>query len=145
MCAAELLASLDLPEPWVALVSSAERTRETWSVIGSRFPDALVHVERLLYEASPSAALRLIEATVTLEPSPLQCGTLIVVGHNPTMHELALLLVGSNLTSESEMAHRFPTSAFAVIRFTAWTTLTAGAGSLVTFEVPRATDAHGRD
>jgi phosphohistidine phosphatase len=70
--------------PDLVLCSPSVRTRETWEATG--LPDAAVSVEHRLYSGGTAEALRLIRA---VEPT---VGTLLVVGHNPTITTLSELL-----------------------------------------------------
>ena len=74
--------------PDAALVSAALRARETWQEVcaGGGYDATLAVVDRGLYQAGPDAALDLVRLTDD------EVGTLVVVGHNPTMQMLCLLL-----------------------------------------------------
>lgn len=70
-----------------ALVSSATRTRETWSLMSEAAGWELAPViEPALFAASPDTALDL------LRESPVDALAVMVVGHNPTIAYLAQLL-----------------------------------------------------
>src|SRR5471032_2500933 len=71
-----------------AVVSTAARTRETWALLATAFakvPPA--SFEDRIYDATPEAILLMIKDT-----GP-ETGTLLVIGHNPSVQELAALLV----------------------------------------------------
>ncbi len=75
--------------PDMALVSSARRTVRTWEMLG-RFDDpqpALLVSDRL-YLAEPPELLAAIRSV------PDAVRTLLVIGHNPGLHQLALQLAG---------------------------------------------------
>lgn len=96
--------------PDVALVSTARRTRETWAAAEPAFPGAEVRFERGLYLADPEA----IWSTASLEDA----ATVMIVGHNPGIHELALRLLEKGASPASAQAHQgFPTAAVAVFAF----------------------------
>jgi phosphohistidine phosphatase len=61
--------------------------------------------------------------------TPDEVGTLLVIGHNPTIEQVA-----SGLTSEAGL--NFPTSAIAVVDVASWVRLPPGAGTLRAFWVP---------
>ncbi len=62
--------------------------------------------------------------------------SVLVIGHNPTLHELALTLTG-----REDKLERFPTGALASLTFTApWADLTAGGAELASFVIPRQLD-----
>ena len=67
--------------------------------------------------------------------------TLLVIGHEPTTSQVALILAdpGQSDTDAVEgIATKFPTSAIAVLRIgEPWRQLEPGRGALVTFHVPR--------
>ncbi len=121
--------------PDLAIVSTAARTRETWSLACEAFPDApeTRHDDRI-YEADPADILACVR-----EADPATA-TLIVVGHNPGLHELALLLVASgDLEARQRLAEGFPTAALAAIHFPFdhWERLHPQSGRLERFVSPR--------
>lgn len=100
--------------PDVALVSGAARTRETWAAAAPAFPDAVVAFDDRLYHAE--AALMLSLAAEAGEPC------VMIVGHNPGVHELAARLLArdpSPSAAARQIAAGFPTAAVAVFRFNA--------------------------
>lgn len=100
--------------PDVALVSTAARTRDTWDAMAPVFPDAVACVEDDLYLAEGSVIRR--EASA-LEGAPR---TVLVVGHNPGLQDLAVrLLVEAAAPSSliSKARTQFPTAAAAVFIF----------------------------
>jgi len=66
---------------------------------------------------------------------------LLVIGHEPTMSQLALGLASeadSDADATEDVATKFPTSAIAVLRTDEpWDRLTLGRAALVGFHVPR--------
>jgi phosphohistidine phosphatase len=121
--------------PDLVLCSSARRTCET--VARLRLPEKVpVEVSHDLYLGSPDAVLdlvRQVDDTVA---------TLLVVGHNPTTHELALTLAGAgDADLVDDLARRFPTGALAGLAFDGdWRSLDAGAARLERFVAPRDLD-----
>ena len=75
-------------EPDLVLVSPAERTRMTWDAAKKAFGKVDERFEKSLYLATSDKVLRHIQAV------PDSVGTLLLVGHNPSLHDLALELVG---------------------------------------------------
>jgi len=97
--------------PALALVSSARRTRETWDAAGPAFPAAQAQVRRDLYHAEAQDVLAAIR-----EEAP-DSGAVMIVGHNPGLHELALRLALGGPADPALLAKlrgKFPTSTVAV-------------------------------
>ena len=97
--------------PDLALVSPARRTTETWISARDAFPPARTALVPDLYDAAPEAIRAAIDAAAD------DCDTMIVVGHNPGAHEVAveLLIDASASAAEIErVAARFPTATAAV-------------------------------
>lgn len=91
--------------PALALVSGAQRTVETWEAMQASFPKARVQTLRSLYNASPMEILDALEGATA--------GTVMVVGHNPGLHELAVELLsegGAGAGEVGKVAAKFPTS-----------------------------------
>jgi phosphohistidine phosphatase len=91
--------------PDLALVSAAQRARESWEEVARAFPEVPVEIVRGLYLAAPEQILAAVEtAGEHLD--------VIVVGHNPGLHELALILSqGGGPVAGLES---FPTAAAAI-------------------------------
>lgn len=122
--------------PDCVIVSTARRTRETWKLVASALHarPSPVFDERI-YEASPHAILDVIRET------PASCHSLLVIGHNPGLQALALLLAKEgNQDLLDRLAEKFPTAALAVIDLPIdeWTALRAGTGRLADLVIPRA-------
>jgi phosphohistidine phosphatase len=119
-------------------VSTALRTRDTWSLIAPALPARQAAFQAVfderIYEASAAALLAVIRET------PPACRSLLMVGHNPGLQSLALLLVkGGKGDALARLAEKFPTAALAVIDLPAggWADIRAGSGRLESFVVPR--------
>jgi len=114
-----------------AIVSTAARTRETWALAAGVFASAPpVEYDERLYDATPGAILHLIQ------PADPATGTLLLVGHNPGMHELAAIMTSE---ADNDRLNDFPTAALAVIDFPleAWSRLQPRSGRLVRFVTPQ--------
>ena len=74
-------------KPSVALVSTARRTQETWALVA---PDLGKVARRDVGEIYEAPAQRILDAIHGVEPS---VETLLVVGHNPGMEDLASVLI----------------------------------------------------
>ncbi len=88
-----------------------------------------------LYGADPSQLLQTIREASATDPKRL-----MLVGHNPGMHELALALVGSgDAAGRKALADNLPTSGLAVLDFAAddWSHVAFRRGRLALFVTPR--------
>jgi len=123
--------------PELVLCSSALRTRETLTaVLPALGSDLVVRIEPSLYTFDGEQLLgviRQVDAGVR---------SMLLVGHNPAMQELALALVsrGDRL---ADVAEKFPTGALVeiVLPESAWSDLAEGSGELTRFVTPRELDA----
>jgi phosphohistidine phosphatase len=112
--------------PDLVLVSSARRTRETWEEVSPAFPKAAVEVSRGLYLASREHLLHTLDAT----GGTAEC--LMIIGHNPGLHELGLACAPPEQIDEAGALDSFPTAAAAVFARTA-----AGGWTMERIMVPR--------
>jgi phosphohistidine phosphatase len=117
------------------IVSSARRTRETWERLALAFatPPAVAYDDRL-YNAHPERILEVIMAT------DRAAHTLLVIGHNPGLHEVAGLLIASgDVAARERLNEGLPTSGLAVIDFAGgdWRALRPHGGRLERFVTPR--------
>ncbi|CAN5868982.1 histidine phosphatase family protein [soil metagenome] len=128
--------SLIDPPVQAVLCSTATRTRETLSRTGL---NAEVRFVDRLYDASPGAVIDEINGTEDM--FGFDARTLLVIGHEPAMSQLALGLAGTEGTdavAAQEISTKYPTSAMAVLRISGtWRALTLGGAALVAFYVPR--------
>ena len=95
--------------PDLALVSPAARALQTWQAAAPVFPNAKVVLAETLYNAEPETIL---EAARSLGAG---VRTVVVVAHNPGLHQLALTLA-QNCREAPERARLFagfPTGAAA--------------------------------
>jgi phosphohistidine phosphatase len=115
--------------PELALVSTAARTRETWTglcaALGRDAPSR--HVEAL-YEAGPQTILEAVRGAPSV-------GTLAVIGHNPGIGEFALRLVDA--APDDPAFWKYPTSATAILETPDWNSLDWGSGRLLAFVTPK--------
>ncbi len=119
--------------PTLILCSPARRTRETLAALATD-ANAEILFEDTLYAGSAGDYLALITAHGG------KANEVLVIGHNPAIEELALLLAGGgDKTALAELAEKFPTAALAHIAFEVDDRfkLTARSGRLVAFERPR--------
>lgn len=118
-----------------AVVSTAERTRQTWALAAGQLgePVATGFDERI-YLADWGTLLQVVA------DCPDDVETLILVGHNPGCEDLAAGLAGPGSHAEAmqSMAVKYPTSALAVLVLTdSWSRLRPGGAVLREFVVPR--------
>jgi phosphohistidine phosphatase len=125
--------------PDLVLVSHAVRARQTWEIaweaMKDRAPEPQVETGPELYGADPSKLLRSIRSASELDPRRL-----MLVGHNPGMHELALALAGSGDDGgRKALADNLPTSGLAVFDFDVddWADVAFRRGRLVLFVSPK--------
>lgn len=122
------------PTPDLVISSSATRARRTAEAAHGGLPAGVpLEIERALYGADADdvvARLRLV---------PDEVGAVMVVGHNPTFHDLALLLVSTDdAAGRARLEAGFPTAALALVALDAavWTEVAAGCGRLEELFVP---------
>jgi len=117
------------------LCSPARRTRETWRLVSAGLdPVPPVRVVRELYGADPEELVDVVRMV------PPGVGTVLVIGHEPTMSGTASRLAGpeSDAGSLARLKTKYPTSAIAVLRLAGpWSELGLGNAVLEEFVVPR--------
>jgi phosphohistidine phosphatase len=120
--------------PDLCLVSAAQRTCETCDVVASALPGRVETAKTAaLYEATRFLVLEL------LRDLPERARSVLVIGHNPSMGEVANLLTGQGAPAlRLRMAAKFPTSALAVLAFDIadWSRLDPHSGRLEHFVTP---------
>jgi phosphohistidine phosphatase len=130
-----VLAPLELD---LALVSAAQRTRETWEIAGQAIASQpTVAVEEGLYLCSPA------QLVARLREIPMGVRSVVAVGHNPCMQEVASWLARrSKGPASAAIREKFPTSALAVFDFGdgAWDRLEPEDVVLKRFVAPRMID-----
>jgi len=134
-------------EPDIVLVSSARRTQETLALLEPWNETPLIESLDALYLASPDQLL------ATLRGVAETARSVMVVGHNPGLHELALSLIGPAVLTEGDAAYRdpvagiakgFPSGALAEFSVLGpWSRLGEGGGRLVRFLTPRGLEGTG--
>ena len=99
--------------PDLVLVSRARRTQETWDCLAGAFPKARARICDDLYNASAEEIVAEVQAVAE------EAATLMVVAHNPGLHELAIELMLDAAASPLEVdrvAARFPTATAAAFQ-----------------------------
>lgn len=123
--------------PDLVLVSTAKRTLETLEALEPWPNTPLVEAMDNLYLASaPNLLDTLHEVAETVR-------SVLLIGHNPGLHDLAVMLIGAHaMTLGNETMRRvaegYPSGALAEFAVPGpWHTLNEGGGRLVRFVCPR--------
>jgi len=123
--------------PDMVLVSAARRTRETLEALEPWDDTPLVEPMEELYLAG---APRLLQA---LQSVPETVRSVLLIGHNPGLHELAMTLAGAHAMAGGgaelqRLASGYPTAALTEFAIAGpWWALDAGTGRLLRFLAPR--------
>jgi phosphohistidine phosphatase len=118
--------------PALVLCSPARRTRETLELLAPALADDTARrFEEGLYQAGAAALLERVRQV------PHHVPTVMVVGHNPAVQELALTLAGGGADLE-RLRDKFPTAALATLAFdgAAWHELAPGDAELTGYVTP---------
>jgi phosphohistidine phosphatase len=117
------------------LCSPARRTAETWELVSEHLGDAApVDFDRSIYMGAPSGLLALLRSQSD------RARTILIVGHNPGIGELAVRMSGhGDAQARALMRAKYPTAALAEIAFLeeTWHDLDWGTGALRRFVRPR--------
>ncbi len=120
--------------PELVLVSTARRCRETWAAMQPEFPSRpAVEFEAGLYLAAAGDLL------ARLRRLPAARREVMLIGHNPGLHELAVSLAGAGAEAERRrLQEKFATGALATLSSPnlAWADLAPGRLSLIRFLRP---------
>ena len=119
-------------DPELVLCSSARRARETLEGVEASLGRGAIRIEPGLYGAGPAELLALLNGTAA------SIGSVMVIGHNPSLEQLALLLARPGSTVQ-ELEAKFPTGALATLAFrgSGWPALDHGTAELIGFIRPR--------
>jgi phosphohistidine phosphatase len=127
------------PFPESVLVSPAVRAHQTWEIaweaMKSLIPQPSLEFLPELYGADPSQLLQTVRMASATDPQRL-----MIVGHNPGMHELALALAGGgDAKGRKALADNMPTSGLAIFDFAIddWGDVAFRGGQLVLFVSPK--------
>lgn len=124
--------------PDLILCSGAVRARQTLALVVPALPVAPpVTYDNALYLATPSVML------ARLRHCAGGAHHVMMVGHDPGMHQLAISLAGAGDAALREtLAIKFPTAGLAVLTFETddWGCVVAGAGTLRHFTAPKRLD-----
>jgi phosphohistidine phosphatase len=127
------------PFPDLVLVSPAVRAHQTWDIAWEAMKDRVrqpaIKLLPELYGAEPTQLLRAIRMASSSDPKRL-----MLVGHNPGMHELALMLIGGgDKAAKKALEDNLPTSGLAVLDFDIddWADVAFRRGRLALFVSPK--------
>jgi phosphohistidine phosphatase len=114
--------------PALVLCSSARRTRDSLEGVG---PSGEVRIEDELYGATEAELLE------RLRRVPDAVESVMLIGHNPAIQELALGLASGGARLE-DLERKFPTAALATLTVPGtWRELGSGSAELVAFVTPK--------
>jgi phosphohistidine phosphatase len=122
--------------PDLVLCSPARRTRETLERVETALGDRVeVRFEEALYGASE------VELLARLRALPPEVSSVMLIGHNPGLEDLALALASTG-DGLARMREKYPTGALAMIDLPAdeWDAIEADTGELVAYVRPRDLD-----
>ena len=127
------------PFPDLVLVSHAIRALQTWEIAWEAMKELVsapeVELVPELYGADVSQLLETIRDASSADPKRL-----MLVGHNPGMHELALALAGGgDRAGRKALADNLPTSGLAIFDFDIddWADVAFRRGRLAVFVSPK--------
>src|SRR5690606_15119972 len=99
--------------PNAVLLSPARRLKETWKHLAEALkPAPHATTNDRVYEATPHDIFRIVAETA----APVR--KLMLVGHNPSLHEAALMLIASGDTDARErLREKLPPAGLVIIDF----------------------------
>jgi phosphohistidine phosphatase len=123
----------------LVLCSTARRTRETAELALAGFsPLPAIAFEEGLYLAGRSALIRRLRG---LDEA---VGAVLVIGHNPGLHELALALAAASPRHRALAAGKFPTAARASFAIAGpWAGIDRARHPLIDYVTPKSLDGDG--
>jgi len=121
------------------VISPTARTQETWKYTATavRQAPAAMMAEQL-YDATPHAIFAVIKE------APSAARTLLVIGHNPGLHEVAAMLIASgDIEARERLREKLPTCGLVIIDFAFddWGKLHPQSGRLERFVSPKTLEA----
>ena len=128
---AEHLHATLAPGPELVLCSTAVRTRQTLELVAPGLGDPQVEFDDAIYGASAGGLMERLRSV------PDDVESVLVIGHNPGMHELALELASTG-ARRPRLATKFPTCAVATLAMAGpWSALEDGYAELTAFVIPK--------
>jgi len=120
-----------------AVLSPARRVQETWKHLALKPAPAATTAEQV-YEASVKDILDILSGTAA------STHAVMVVGHNPSLHETALTLIASgDIEARERLREKLPPAGLVVIDFAFddWGKLHPQSGRLERFVTPKSVEA----
>ena len=118
--------------PELVLCSPALRARQTFEHVRASLGEPEVRIESQVYAFDPEPLLAVLHSV------PDEVGSVMLVGHNPAFHDLAVMLArtGDRLL---DLVAKYPTGALAELEpdTSSWSELAAGGAVLTRFVTPR--------
>ena len=121
--------------PDLAWVSLAHRAQQTWDILAKSFPATRAEHLDELYSTDAGDLLQTIRTAGIADPK-----VLMIVAHNPALHELALALISAGETTGLRaLAANLPTAGVVVIDFASddWDDVGFRKGALERFVSPK--------
>jgi phosphohistidine phosphatase len=120
--------------PDLALISPAARAQETWDLAADAFAKPpRAQTDDRIYSAGPHKLLQVVA-------EPRRANKLLIVGHNPSLHEFALQLIASgDVEVREQLREKLPTSGLVVMDLPIddWADLRPHSARLERFVTPR--------
>jgi phosphohistidine phosphatase len=121
------------------VLSPARRVQETWKYLAETLkPAPGATTSERVYEATPHDIFGILVGT----PAPVH--SLMGVGHNPSLHEVALMLIASgDIEARERLREKLPTAGLVIIDFAVddWSKLHPQSGRIERFVTPKSIDA----
>lgn len=120
--------------PDLVLLSDARRVTETWDLVRSYLGSPPARTDNALYMAPPETMLAMLRGLDDAVEN------VMVIGHNPGLEQLALMLAGDEKKKAlKRLREKFPTAALAVLRFDVdgWSDIARGGARLERFVRPK--------
>lgn len=122
------------PVPARTVVSPARRTQETWDLVRGALGTVEAETDARIYDASAKTLLAVIREL------PDAAETVLLVGHNPGVQDLARHLIGQGERADvARLSAKYPTAALAVLEFpvTRWSEAGPGGARLARYVTPK--------
>jgi phosphohistidine phosphatase len=118
--------------PDLVLCSAASRARETFALVREAIGDPNAAIEKGLYLASAGRLLARLRRVAD------DVGSVIIIGHNPGLHDLAVALTPATSEAQARIAEKLRTAAVVQLaaKINRWRDLDPKAIRLVAYTTP---------